>query len=165
MFGVSVPTDDEEILSLLKTQHASLIVDDWTDLPSPATPGGFMRVKNVGYAGADVAEVGGEWLFRGGEIIMAKLPAPIAAVVPAATFITYTVGPGSGGRTLISAAGKHGLTAAVSLNKSLPILGGTGWAVGFYEITAIALGTDGLTLEVNMPYSGGARGTGYCSAK
>ena len=145
------------IPAILAKKHASLIVNNWLDLPSASlNPGGFMRVNNVGYAGADVVSIGGDWLFRGGEIIMGIMSAPVTAIVPAATFTGYTLSSAaSGADTLITATGAHGLTAAFAVGKSIYVSAGTGWTPGFYAITAIALDTTGTSIQIALPYSAG----------
>lgn len=159
MFGVSVPFDDEEALELLKTQHESLIVNNWPDLPSGAlNVGKFMRVRNVGYAGADVvAKPDGEWYFRNGEIILGIMTGvPKSFIVPAATFTGYTLSSAaSGARTLITAGGAHGVTGAFANNKSIYVSAGSGWTPGFYDVKAVALDTTGTSLEIDLPYSAG----------
>lgn len=157
MFGASVPYDDEEALELLKTQHESLIVNNWPDLPSGAlNVGKFMRVRNVGYAGADVvAKADGEWYFRNGEIVLGMMTGvPKSFIVPAATFTGYTLSSAaSGTRTLITAGGAHGVTGTFAVNKSIYVFGGPGWTTGFYDVKAVALDTTGTSLEIDLPYS------------
>lgn len=165
MFGGSVPYDDEEALELLKTQHESLIVNNWPDLPSGAlNVGKFMRINNVGYAGADVvAKPDGEWYFRNGEIILGIMTGVAKSfIVPANTFTPFPVtgyalsSAAFGARTLIGANGAHGLTDAFAKNKSIYISAGSGWTPGLYNV-AVVTGPDttGTSLEIDLPYSPG----------
>ncbi|MXS82282.1 hypothetical protein [Nitrosomonas oligotropha] len=141
--------------------NSSLIVDNWTDLPTAAlNPGKFMRVRNVGYAGADVVARNDEWYFRNGEIVLGIMTGvPKAWIVPAATFTGYTLSSAAGGnRTLITAGGAHGLTNAFATTptKSIYVSGGAGWIPGFYDITAIpAPDSTGTSIEINLSYDPG----------
>lgn len=79
----------------------------------------------------------------------------VALVEPAATFTSATPSTAAAGAdTLLTSAGVHGLTSAVSVGASIYISAGTGWTVGFHTITAIAVDTTGTTIQIDTPYSG-----------
>lgn len=78
----------------------------------------------------------------------------IALVEPAATFTSATPSSAAAGAdTLLTSAGVHGLTSAVSVGASIYVSAGTGWSVGFHAITAIAVDTTGVTIQIDTPYS------------
>lgn len=78
----------------------------------------------------------------------------VALVEPAATFTNATPSSAAAGAdTLLTSAGVHGLTSAVSVGSSIYISAGTGWTVGFHTITAIAVDTTGVTIQIDTPYS------------
>lgn len=78
----------------------------------------------------------------------------VALVEPAATFTSVTPSSAaSGADTLLTSAGVHGLTGAISVGASIYISAGTGWTVGFHSITAIAVDTTGTTIQIDTPYS------------
>ena len=75
-------------------------------------------------------------------------------ITPAATFTNTTPSSAAAGAdTLLTSAGVHGLTSAVAVGKRLYISAGTGWTVGFHTITAIAVDTTGVTIQIDTPYS------------
>lgn len=146
------------VAGFLSKLSSSLKVSNWADLPSASlNPGKFMRASNVGYAGADVVESGGEWYFRSGEIVLGVMTGvPKSFIVPAATFTGYTLSSAAAGaRTLITAGGAHGVTSAFAVNKSIYVSAGSGWTPGFYDVKAVALNTTGTSLEIDLPYSAG----------
>lgn len=79
----------------------------------------------------------------------------VALVEPAATFTSATPSSAAAGAdTLLTSAGVHGLTGAVSVGASIYISAGAGWTVGFHTITAIAVDTTGTAIQVDTPYNG-----------
>lgn len=97
-------------------------------------------------------EYGDDFVMR----VLAKSAVPISLVEPAATFINATPSSAAGGNdTLLTSAGVHGLTSAVSVGSSIYISAGTGWTVGFHTITAIAVDTTGTTIQIDTPFDAG----------
>lgn len=97
-------------------------------------------------------EYGDDFVMR----VLAKSAVPISLVEPAATFINATPSSAAGGNdTLLTSAGVHGLTSAVSVGLSIYISAGTGWTVGFHTITAIAVDTTGTTIQIDTPFDAG----------
>lgn len=89
-------------------------------------------------------------------IIAGKSAVSISLVEPAATFTAVTPSSASGGAdTLLTSAGVHGLTSAVSVGANIYISAGTGWTVGLHKITAIAVDTTGTTIQIDTPYDAG----------
>lgn len=85
-----------------------------------------------------------------------KSAVPISLVEPAVTFTAVTPSSAAGGAdTLLTSAGAHGLTAAVSVGASIYVSGGIGWTIGFHKITAIAVDTTGTTIQIDTPYDVG----------
>lgn len=81
---------------------------------------------------------------------------PISLVEPAVTFTAVTPSSAAAGAdTLLTSAGVHGLTAAVSVGANIYISAGTGWTVGFHKITAIAVDTTGTTIQIDTPFDVG----------
>lgn len=94
----------------------------------------------------------------GGAIVPAggKSAVPISLVEPAVTFTAVTPSSAAGGAdTLLTSAGAHGLTAAVSVGASIYVSGGIGWTIGFHKITAIAVDTTGTTIQIDTPFDVG----------
>lgn len=97
-------------------------------------------------------EYGDDFVMR----VLAKSAVPISLVEPAATFINATPSSAAGGNdTLLTSAGVHGLTSAVSVGASIFISAGAGWTVGFHTITAIAVDTTGTTIQIDTPFDAG----------
>lgn len=96
-----------------------------------------------------------------GEEIMAHTPleksgVAVKLIEPAATFTSATPSSAAAGAdTLLTSAGVHGLTSAVSVGSSIYISAGTGWTVGFHTITAIAVDTTGTTIQIDTPFYAG----------
>lgn len=88
--------------------------------------------------------------------VLSKSGVAITLVEPAATFTAVTPSSAAAGAdTLLTSAGVHGLTAAVSVGASIYISAGTGWTVGFHTITAIAVDTTGTTIQIDTPFDAG----------
>ena len=88
--------------------------------------------------------------------VLSKSAAKISLVEPAATFTSTTpTSAAAGADTLLTSAGVHGLTSAVSVGASIYISGGTGWTVGFHTITAIAVDTTGVSIQIDTPFDAG----------
>lgn len=88
--------------------------------------------------------------------VLSKSGVAITLVEPAATFTAVTASSAAAGAdTLLTSAGVHGLTAAVSVGASIYISAGTGWTVGFHTITAIAVDTTGTTIQIDTPFDAG----------
>ena len=86
--------------------------------------------------------------------VLSKSGAEVKLIEPAATFTSATPSSAaSGADTLLTSAGVHGLTSAVAVGASIYISAGTGWTVGFHTITAIAVDTTGVTIQIDTPYS------------
>lgn len=90
-------------------------------------------------------------------IIAARSAVKFSFVEPAATFTNVTPSSASGGAdTLLTSAGVHGLTSAVSVGAQIFISAGTGWtANSFHTITAIAVDTTGTTIQIDTPFDAG----------
>jgi hypothetical protein len=76
-------------------------------------------------------------------------------ITPAATFTATTPTDGGSGKTILTSSGAHGLTSAVAVGKHLNITAGTGWAAGFYPITAIDLDTTGVAVTITAAFDAG----------
>ena len=78
------------------------------------------------------------------------------SIQPAATFTSATPSSAAAGAdTLLTSAGVHGLTSAVAVGASIYISAGTNWTVGWHAITAIAVDTTGVTIQIDTPYNAG----------
>lgn len=88
--------------------------------------------------------------------VLAKSGVAISLVEPAATFTNASPSSAAGGNdTLLTSAGVHGLTSAVSVGANIYISAGTGWTIGFHTITAIAVDTTGTTIQIDTPFNAG----------
>lgn len=88
--------------------------------------------------------------------VLAKSAVRISLIEPATTFTNASASSAAGGNdTLLTSAGVHGLTSAVSVGSSIYISAGTGWTVGFHTITAIAVDTTGTTIQIDTPFNAG----------
>lgn len=99
------------------------------------------------------------YLVRSGSIIHRDTSRATALVCPAATFTAATpTTAAAGADTLLTSAGVHGLTTAACITAGdsyIYISGGTGWTVGFHKITAIAVDTTGVTVQIDTPFDAG----------
>lgn len=80
--------------------------------------------------------------------IAGKSAVKISLVEPATTFTATTPTDGGSGTIVLTSAGTHGLTSAVSVGASIYISAGTGWTPGFYLITALDLDTTGVAITI-----------------
>lgn len=111
------------------------------------------QIDQLGYFSAGGSPILG---LGGSGIVLAKSAVPVSLVEPALTFTNASPSSAAGGAdTLLTSAGVHGLTAAVSVGASIYISGGTGWTVGFHTITAIAVDTTGTTIQIDTPFDVG----------
>jgi len=89
--------------------------------------------------------------------LLGTLSSAITVTCPATTFNgAYTLSSASAGAdTLITSADVgdfNGLTSAAAVNKYIYVSAGTGM-VGLHKITAIAVDTTGLTIQIDTPYN------------
>lgn len=86
---------------------------------------------------------------------VAKSGVRVQLIEPAVTFTAVTASSAaSGTETLLTSSGAHGLTSAVAVGRDIYISSGTGWTVGFYTITGIAVDTSGVTIQIATPFTG-----------
>lgn len=91
---------------------------------------------------------GGGFGASGSPIVLGKSAVAVSLVEPAVTFTSVTPTDGGSGTIVLTSAGVHGLTAAVSVGANIYISGGTGWTPGLYPITAIDLDTTGVAITI-----------------
>lgn len=111
------------------------------------------QIDQFGYFSAGGSPILG---LGGSGIVLGRSAVPISLVEPAVTFTDASPSSAAAGAdTLLTSAGAHGLTAAVSVGAPIYISGGTGWTVGFHTITAIAVDTTGTTIQIDTPFDAG----------
>lgn len=111
------------------------------------------QIDQLGYFSAGGSPILG---VGGAPMVIGKSAVPISLVEPAVTFTNASPSSAAAGAdTLLTSAGVHGLTAAVSVGSSIYISAGTGWTVGFHTITAIAVDTTGTTIQIDTPFDAG----------
>lgn len=122
-------------------------------------PGLWIYDAGLGPNGCDRISDGTGYLVRSGSIIHRDTSRATALVCPAATFTAATpTTAAAGADTLLTSAGVHGLTTAACITAGdsyIYISGGTGWTVGFHKITAIAVDTTGVTVQIDTPFDAG----------
>ncbi len=125
--------------------------------PAASFPG--WRIRSTTY-NLDYYSDGTEYVLNNGLALVSRSNTPVNTLIcPAATFTSATPSSAAAGAdTLLTSAGAHGLTTAIAITAGasyIYISGGTGWTVGFHKITAIAVNTTGVTIQIDTPYSAG----------
>lgn len=129
-------------------------------LPSASTfKNGRAYQADLGPEGCDMRSDATGWIPEQGSVVYRKTTKSNAIVCPAATFTSVTPSSAAGGvDTVLTSAGVHGLTTAVCITAGasyIYVSGGTGWTVGFHKITAIAVDSTGVTVQIDTPYNAG----------
>lgn len=137
----------------------ALYISTRASVPSVSSyPGIRVFIADEGYGGMEYVSDGTYWrLCPTGEAILHRDGVQgTIAIQPAATFTSATPSSAAAGAdTLLTSAGVHGLTSAVAVGASIYISAGTGWTVGWHAITAIAVDTTGVTIQIDTPYNAG----------
>ena len=101
-----------------------------------------------------VRSSGSRWDIVGGDGELYSEVINKEVICPAATFTASAATTAAGDAdTLLTSAGVHGLTSTGAVGKYIYISGGAGWAVGLHKITAIAVDTTGVTIQLDTPFT------------
>lgn len=101
-----------------------------------------------------VRSSGSRWDVVGGDAELYSEVINKEVICPAATFTASAATTAAGDAdTLLTSSGVHGLTSAGAVGKYIYISAGSGWTVGLHKITAIAVDTTGVTIQVDTPFS------------
>jgi len=128
-----------------------------TSFPAATYPG--WKIRSTTY-GIDYYSDGTEYVVSDGTALVSRSNTAVPTLIcPAATFTATTPSSAAAGAdTLLTSAGVHGLTTFVAITSGasyIYISGGTNWTVGFHKITAIAVDTTGVTIQIDTPYNAG----------